>query len=126
MKKVTGVAEYKKEIKSLEVKEKFLELEKIVLEIFEKEFKKKEVELVYKIAWRMPFWYLNKKMFFAIGAFKNHVSFFPYSGSLLSNFGKELIDYEYGKATVKIKLDQKIPKSLISKIVKYRISEFSK
>src|SRR6185503_13558999 len=48
------------------------------------------------------------------GAFKDHVSLFPGSGSLRSVF-KELKKYEGGKGTIKFPLDKPLPVGLIAK-----------
>lgn len=55
-------------------------------------------------------------------AFKNHIGFYP-TPSGIEEFKKELSSYEMAKGSVKFPLDQPIPYTLISKIVKFRVKE---
>jgi uncharacterized protein YdhG (YjbR/CyaY superfamily) len=56
------------------------------------------------------------------GAFKTHMSFFPTSSGVAA-FAKELSKYKLSKGTVQFPLDQKLPLSLIKKIVRFRVKE---
>lgn len=97
------------------IKIKLLELYLFV----KKEFSKYETEEV--INYGIPTFKINKKSIVGIGAFKKHISFFPYSGSILEKYKGEIKDFEYTKSSLHIKLEQKIPKVLIKKIIKERI-----
>jgi len=55
-------------------------------------------------------------------AFKNHIGLYP----RIAAFKKELDKYEGGKGTVKFPLDEPIPLTLVSKMVKHQLQKNSK
>jgi len=55
-------------------------------------------------------------------AFSDHISFFPTSSGV-TNFKKELDQYETSRGTVRFPLAKPIPYALISKITKFRVKE---
>jgi uncharacterized protein YdhG (YjbR/CyaY superfamily) len=55
-------------------------------------------------------------------AFKNHIGFYPAPGGI-DEFKKELAPYRTGKGTLQFLLDQPIPFSLITKVVKFRMKQ---
>ena len=55
-------------------------------------------------------------------AFKNHIGFYP-APSGIKAFSNELSAYESAKGSVQFPLDQPLPLSLISRIVKFRVKE---
>ncbi|MGA2888987.1 MAG: DUF1801 domain-containing protein [Terracidiphilus sp.] len=55
-------------------------------------------------------------------AFKKHCSFFPMDLSLLEEFGEELKKYKTSKGTIQFPLDKPLPKTLVSRIVKGRVT----
>lgn len=55
-------------------------------------------------------------------AFKEHISLFPKTNAI-AKFKKELSTYDVSKGTIKFPLHKKLPLSLISKIVKFRLEE---
>jgi uncharacterized protein YdhG (YjbR/CyaY superfamily) len=55
-------------------------------------------------------------------AFQNHIGFYP-APSGIATFRDELSRYKSAKGSVQFPLDQPIPYRLISKIVKFRVSE---
>lgn len=52
-------------------------------------------------------------------AFKNHIGFYPLPDGI-EEFQKELSGYRHSKGCVQFGLEQKLPKGLIAKIVRYR------
>jgi uncharacterized protein YdhG (YjbR/CyaY superfamily) len=73
------------------------------------------------ISYQMPAFKQNGVLvYFAL--FKNHIGFFP-TGSGVAAFQKELKDYKTSKGTIQFPLDQPLPASLVTKIVKYRAKE---
>jgi len=73
------------------------------------------------ISYQMPAFSLEGILVY-FAAYKNHIGFYP-TGSGVENFRKELSAYETSKGTVRLPLDQLIPKDLITKIVKFRVKE---
>lgn len=54
--------------------------------------------------------------------YKNHIGFYP-APSGIEEFKKELAAYERSKGAIRFPLDKKLPLSLISKIVKFRVKK---
>jgi uncharacterized protein YdhG (YjbR/CyaY superfamily) len=59
----------------------------------------------------------------AYGAFKNHCSFFPMSGTLIDELADELKGYVTSKGTIQFAIGKSLPAALVRKIVKARISQ---
>jgi uncharacterized protein YdhG (YjbR/CyaY superfamily) len=57
--------------------------------------------------------------------FKNHNSIFPYSGSLNARLKNELAKYEQTKGSIHFEAGMSIPKPLIVKILRERISQIN-
>lgn len=73
------------------------------------------------ISYQMPaFKYHGMLVFFA--AFKNHIGFYA-TPTGHAAFKKELSVYKEGKGSVQFPLDQPLPLSLVSKIVKFRVKQ---
>lgn len=55
-------------------------------------------------------------------AYKNHIGFYPTPNGIQA-FKKELSIYEGAKGSIKFPIDRPLPLELISKIVKFRVTE---
>src|SRR5688572_27984956 len=75
-----------------------------------------------KIGYGIPTYKLNGKNLVHFGGFKNHVGFYP-APSGLTAFEKELSPYKAAKGSVQFPHDKPLPKTLIAKIVKFRLQE---
>ncbi|HJS18369.1 MAG TPA: DUF1801 domain-containing protein [Anaerolineales bacterium] len=73
------------------------------------------------INYGIPTFTLNGNLVHFAG-FKKHIGFYP-TPSGIEKFKDELSGYEMAKGSVQFPLDQKIPYSLITKIVKFRVKE---
>ena len=73
------------------------------------------------ISYQMPAFALRGNLVY-FAALKNHIGFYPTSSGIEA-FKNELAGYEFSKGAVKFPLNQPLPLELISKIVKYRVSE---
>lgn len=78
---------------------------------------------VEAISYGMPTFKLNGKNLVHFAAYKSHIGFYP-TPSALSQFEKELSKYKTSKGTAQFKMDEELPVSLITKMVKFRIEEF--
>ncbi|MBM9500561.1 DUF1801 domain-containing protein [Leptospira sp. 201903071] len=77
-----------------------------------------------KISYNMPaFEYNGNLVYFA--AFKKHLGFYHTSIATIE-FEKDLAPYKCSKGAIQFPLDRKLPKTLISKIVKLRVEENKK
>ncbi len=74
-----------------------------------------------KISYRMPAFAQNGILVW-FAAFKDHIGFYP-KGIGIQAFEKELAGYETSKGTIRFPLSKPLPRRLITKIVKYRITE---
>ena len=73
------------------------------------------------ISYGMPAFRVNGECVAGFAAFKNHLSFFSFSGSILDEFEKELQDFTYTKSGIHFTPEKPIPRELIEKIVKKRL-----
>jgi uncharacterized protein YdhG (YjbR/CyaY superfamily) len=83
--------------------------------------KKAAPDAAETISYQMPTFTLHGNLVH-FAAFKNHIGFYPVPSGI-DKFKKELAVYQQGKGSVQFPLDQPIPYSLISKIVKFRVKE---
>ena len=74
-----------------------------------------------KISYQMPTFYLQGNLVH-FAAYKNHIGFYPAPRGIEA-FKNELATYDGSKGTVKFPLDKPLPLDLISKIVKYRVTD---
>ena len=109
-KKVKSVKEY---IRNLPVESRVFikELTEII--------KKNAPQAEECISYGMPAYKQNGILVYC-AAFKNHYSLFPGAGAI-EVFKDRLKGYEISKGTIKFKFEDKMPKKLISNIVKYRV-----
>lgn len=56
-----------------------------------------------------------------MAGYKNHVGFYPHP-TTMEKFKNELTDFKKGKGSVQFPLDQPLPKELIMRMIKYRLS----
>lgn len=83
--------------------------------------KKNAPEAFEKIGYGMPAYsYLGVLLYFA--AYEKHIGFYAMPSTIL-HFEKQLKKYSTSKGTVRFEIDQDIPESLLTKIVKYRVKE---
>ncbi len=73
------------------------------------------------ISYGMPAFKFNGVLVYFAG-YKNHIGFYP-TASGIEQFKKEISKYKNAKGSVQFPLDQKLPLNLISRIVKFRVSE---
>ena len=74
-----------------------------------------------KIGYGIPTFTLHGNLVH-FGAFKTHVGFFPGPAGITS-FKKELAKYKTSKGTIQFPLGEKLPTTLVTKIVKFRIKQ---
>ena len=96
-----------------EVQEKLLQLHKTIL--------KAAPGAIEALKWSMPA-YSYQKILVTFAIFKHHIGFYPMP-SAIKAFAKDLSKYKTATGSVQFPLDQKLPVSLISKMVKFRVKE---
>jgi len=73
------------------------------------------------VSYQMPTFRLNG-ILVHFAAHKNHIGFYP-TPSAITEFSKELSNYEFSKWAIKFPLNEPIPLELIKKIVEFRVKE---
>jgi uncharacterized protein YdhG (YjbR/CyaY superfamily) len=75
------------------------------------------------VSYGMPALKVGGKAVAGYAYFKNHCSYFPHSGSVLSGFADEVEQFEWSKGTLKFPVDRPPPKALVARLVQARLSE---
>jgi uncharacterized protein YdhG (YjbR/CyaY superfamily) len=73
------------------------------------------------ISYNMPAYKYHGVLCYFAG-YENHVGFYP-TGSPISFFENDLTAYKTSKGTVQFPLNKPVPKSLVKKMVKFKIKE---
>ncbi len=73
------------------------------------------------ISYGMPAYKLQSVLVYFAG-YQNHLGFYP-TASGIREFQKEISVYKNSKGAVQFPLDKKLPKALITKMVKFRAKE---
>ena len=75
------------------------------------------------ISYQMPTFKLDGRFLVSYAAFKNHCSLFPWTETMVEEFGVELEPYLSGKGTLRFTADAPMPAALVRKIVEARLRE---
>jgi uncharacterized protein YdhG (YjbR/CyaY superfamily) len=75
------------------------------------------------LSYRMPAFKVHGKTVAGFAAFKDHLSYLPHSGSVLSDLGDEIAGYETSKGSLKFAVDKPLPKRLVKKLITARMRE---
>ncbi len=73
------------------------------------------------ISYGMPAYKMNGPLVYFAG-YKSHIGFYPTSTPIKA-LAKDLTKYKTSKGAIQFSLDEKIPKGLIQKIVRFKIKE---
>lgn len=111
MKKYTSVAEYFGDHSGVHLEI----LEKIKRIILSEAPQAEEV-----ISYGMPAFKLGK-IIAGVSAYKHHVSFYPFEGSLVSKYKKKLKGFKCLKGTIQIDINKEFPEDVIREIVKDKL-----
>ena len=76
-----------------------------------------------RISYRIPVFELDGKYLLYIAAFKEHVSVYPVTTAMARTHGKSIEPFRHGRGTLRFRLDEKIPVSLVEKLAKTRARE---
>jgi uncharacterized protein YdhG (YjbR/CyaY superfamily) len=75
------------------------------------------------ISYRVPSFRLGGKTIAGFAAFKNHLSYLPFSGSVLPLLAAELTGYTMTKSALHFPVDEPLPKALVAKLIAARLDE---
>jgi uncharacterized protein YdhG (YjbR/CyaY superfamily) len=75
------------------------------------------------ISYRVPAFRVQGKIVAGFAAFKDHLSYLPFSGSVLPQLADELAVYTMTKSALHFPIDRPLPKSLVKKLIAARLAE---
>lgn len=75
------------------------------------------------ISYGMPAFKVSGKTVAGFAAFKQHLSYLPHSGSVLSALSGDVERYERSKDALRFAIDKPLPKRLVKKLVTTRMRE---
>jgi uncharacterized protein YdhG (YjbR/CyaY superfamily) len=75
------------------------------------------------ISYRVPAFRVGGKVVAGFAAFKDHLSYLPFSGSVLEQVGDELREYTMTKSALHFPIDRPLSKTLVEKLVAARLEE---
>jgi uncharacterized protein YdhG (YjbR/CyaY superfamily) len=75
------------------------------------------------ISYRVPAFRVGGKSIAGFAAFKDHLSYLPFSGSVLGQLGDELEGYAMTKSSLHFPVDRPLPKALVKKLIRVRLAD---
>jgi uncharacterized protein YdhG (YjbR/CyaY superfamily) len=75
------------------------------------------------ISYRVPAFRLGGATFAGFAAFRHHLSYLPFSGSVLSQLANELAGYTMTKSALHFPVDRPLPRSLVERLIAVRLGE---
>jgi len=75
------------------------------------------------ISYRVPAFRVQGKIVAGFAAFRNHLSYLPFSGSVLPQLADELEGYTMSKSSLHFPVDEPLPKALVQKMIVARLEE---
>ncbi len=75
------------------------------------------------ISYGLPAFRVRGRTIAGFGAFKDHLSYLPFSGSVLGQLSAELVGYTMTKSALHFPVDSPLPKALVEKLIEVRLSE---
>ena len=80
-------------------------------------------EAEQSISYGAPAFKVGGKAVAGFAAQKQHLSYLPHSGSVLSSLGNDVAAYETSKGALRFAIDEPLPKPLVKKLVTARLRE---
>ena len=74
------------------------------------------------ISYGVPAFRVGGKTVAGIAAFENHLSYLPFSGSVLGQLADELEGYKMTKSSLHFPVDRPLPKALVKKLIAVRLA----
>jgi uncharacterized protein YdhG (YjbR/CyaY superfamily) len=75
------------------------------------------------ISYGVPAFRVRGKTIAGFAAFKNHLSYVPFSGSVLGQLADELEGYTMTKSSLHFPVDRPLPKALVKKLIAARLAD---
>jgi uncharacterized protein YdhG (YjbR/CyaY superfamily) len=78
------------------------------------------------ISYGVPAFRVQGQTVAGFAAFKDHLSYLPFSGSVLDRIADELRDYTMTKGSLHFGIEQPLPKPLVKKLIAARLADISR
>jgi uncharacterized protein YdhG (YjbR/CyaY superfamily) len=75
------------------------------------------------ISYRVPAFRVAGKTVAGFAAFKDHLSYLPFSGSVLGQLGDRLEGYAMTKSSLHFPVDRPLPKALVEELIRVRLAD---
>jgi uncharacterized protein YdhG (YjbR/CyaY superfamily) len=75
------------------------------------------------ISYGVPAFRVGGKTVAGIAAFKDHLSYVPFSGSVLGQLSDELEGYRMTKSSLHFPIERPLPASLVRRLIEVRLAE---
>jgi uncharacterized protein YdhG (YjbR/CyaY superfamily) len=75
------------------------------------------------ISYQVPAFRVDGKVVAGFAAFRNHLSYLPFSGSVLDKLGDEAKGYGGTKSALHFPVDQPLPEPLVRRLIEIRLAE---
>ena len=75
------------------------------------------------ISYRVPAFRVGGQTVAGFAAFRHHLSYLPFSGSVLPQLTDELAGYTMTKSALHFPVDQPLPKTLVKRLIAVRLGE---
>ncbi len=75
------------------------------------------------ISYSMPGFRVRGKMIAGFAAFKNHLSYFPHSGSVIPEVGEDAAGFATSNGTLQFAVDTPLPKALVEQLIAVRMRQ---
>jgi uncharacterized protein YdhG (YjbR/CyaY superfamily) len=75
------------------------------------------------ISYRVPAFRVRGQTVAGFAAFKNHLSYLPFNGSVLAQLADELKGYTMTKSALHFPVDRPLPKTIVKKLIAVRLEE---
>ena len=85
--------------------------------------KKAAPGITERLSYRIPTFDLDGKYLLYMAAFKDHVSIYPATSTMMARYGKQLAPHRSGAGTLRFTLDERLPLALITKVAHLRVQE---
>lgn len=74
----------------------------------------------------MPAFRVEGKIVAGFAAFKSHLSYLPFSGSVLARLEDDLRGYTMTKSALHFPIDHPLPKGLVQRLITVRLDQISR
>ncbi len=85
--------------------------------------KKAAPGITERISYRIPTFDLEGKYLLYMAAFKDHISIYPATASMMAKYGEQLRPYRSGAGTLRFALGTRLPLPLITRLARLRVQD---